>query len=959
MAKYLSGRQKVKSFSGLSSDRHLYLELNQAEPNLGFPGEKLVAVASTYYRLVTIPGGTVYDRYWAQDVPAGVVTGFTVFDEGIVALPAGNAGINSINKLDFVGSVISASAHASGIATVTVFSPGYQGNILYNNNGDIDATNLVFVDTLNTRVGIASTIPTAGLDVNTSIKINGTLYDKNNQVGTAGLVLTSTGIGVSWGAVPNGIQGIQGIQGITGSQGATGPQGTQGIQGSIGPQGTQGIQGIIGSQGTQGLQGIAGSQGTQGLQGVAGSQGIQGSAGPQGTQGIQGSLGITGAQGIQGITGSQGTQGVQGVLGIQGNQGSQGTIGSQGIQGISGTLGSQGTQGVQGVQGRQGIQGIQGIQGALGPAGPQGIQGFIGPQGVSGTSGASVNTFPTDATNKPNITTRTDSGFYEHDTPTTAEGWPVDSSWYHLLACTHSNDANYFSMQFAGSFFNNNDLYYRATNGNGATGWTRIWNSSNDGAGSGLDADLLDGISSASFLRSDADATGTGSYLFNRNNPAIGNGSYAQGNNNIELRTTNASNPILGFHRAGFTATALYHSGYGINSLRIRNADGNDGPIFSTFNDGSGSGLDADLLDGLNATSANSGSTVVSRDGSGNFSAGTITASLNGNANSVGGFNASVGSIGGNWYSRIPVIGSDGLTEMGRYIDFHSSSFDGNDSTFRFDNTSNGNLDLSGFITVRGIANTRPTNDRVQLIQSTSGSQNATLLDINAVAGASFSYAFIACYASNFSDLKWYVRGDGNTFGDGSFLTPADYAEYFEWEDGNPDNEDRRGYTVTLVGNRIRKSAEGDTILGVVSGNPAVVCDTAWSHWNEKYLKDDFNCLIYDEHNIIEWEEVIIDENGLEKKEVRTYEDWNIPEDVIVPENATIKTRDENGNRFTHPRLNPNYDPTQEYVPRSERKEWCAVGLVGKLRICKGQPVDSRWIKMRDISDKVEEWLVR
>jgi len=42
--------------------------------------------------------------------------------------------------------------------------------------------------------------------------------------------------------------------------------------------------------------------------------------------------------------------------------------------------------------------------------------------------------------------------------------------------------------------------------------------------------------------------------------------------------------------------------------------------------DGAGSGLDADLLDGLTTASANTASTVVTRDASGNFSAGTITA---------------------------------------------------------------------------------------------------------------------------------------------------------------------------------------------------------------------------------------------------------------------------------------------------------------------------------------------
>lgn len=42
--------------------------------------------------------------------------------------------------------------------------------------------------------------------------------------------------------------------------------------------------------------------------------------------------------------------------------------------------------------------------------------------------------------------------------------------------------------------------------------------------------------------------------------------------------------------------------------------------------DGSGSGIDADLLDGRNSATANTVNTVVHRDSSGNFSAGTITA---------------------------------------------------------------------------------------------------------------------------------------------------------------------------------------------------------------------------------------------------------------------------------------------------------------------------------------------
>ena len=51
-----------------------------------------------------------------------------------------------------------------------------------------------------------------------------------------------------------------------------------------------------------------------------------------------------------------------------------------------------------------------------------------------------------------------------------------------------------------------------------------------------------------------------------------------------------------------------------------------------TWVGGSGSGIDADLLDGLNSATTNTPSTIVARDASGNFSAGTITAALTGNA---------------------------------------------------------------------------------------------------------------------------------------------------------------------------------------------------------------------------------------------------------------------------------------------------------------------------------------
>lgn len=111
--------------------------------------------------------------------------------------------------------------------------------------------------------------------------------------------------------------------------------------------------------------------------------------------------------------------------------------------------------------------------------------------GASGTWGINISgnantasstpnpTFSGDSVDKDNITTRTDSGFYQSSTGTTAEGWPVnDNSWQHMIACTHSNDSNYYSMQIGGSFFDN-DFYGRKTNGSGTTGWVQFLTSGN------------------------------------------------------------------------------------------------------------------------------------------------------------------------------------------------------------------------------------------------------------------------------------------------------------------------------------------------------------------------------------------------------------------------------------------------------------------------------------------------
>jgi hypothetical protein len=223
------------------------------------------------------------------------------------------------------------------------------------------------------------------------------------------------------------------------------------------------------------------------------------------------------------------------------------------------------------------------------------------------------------------------------------------------------------------------------------------------------------------------------------------------------------------------------------------------------------------------------------------------------------------------------------------------------------------------------------------------------------------NYSFYTCFTGNgstISDVEYYLRGDGNAYADGAWNGGgADYAEYFEWEDGNSGSEDRRGWSVVLVNEKIRRATSDDdasTIIGVISGNPGVVGDSdIQGKWKGKYLTDDFGTPIRENVQAYSWETTDAEGN------ITTH---SMHEDR-VPEGVTVPTVEENST-FTsttvdRKRDNPAYVEGQEYVQREYRPEWDTVGLMGKLRILKTEQKGTNWIKMRDISDAVEEWLVR
>lgn len=149
--------------------------------------------------------------------------------------------------------------------------------------------------------------------------------------------------------------------------------------------------------------------------------------------------------------------------------------------------------------------------------------------------------------------------------------------------------------------------------------------------------------------------------------------------------------------------------------------------------------------------------------------------------------------------------------------------------------------------------------------------------------------------------------------------TGADYAELLEWEDGNTDNADRRGLFVTWGTNdKIKIASPGDEIVGIISATSSVIGNAYEDSWQGMYLTDAFGQPITQTvHHDAEYVDVYVPDIGNDGGAL----DTNHVERQLLHEAYDAE-------EYV---INSDYDPTQEYIPRSQRKEWATVGMLGQL----------------------------
>jgi hypothetical protein len=294
------------------------------------------------------------------------------------------------------------------------------------------------------------------------------------------------------------------------------------------------------------------------------------------------------------VGGTTGPMGPQGPAGETGPTGPQGPIGLTGSTGAAGATGPTGPQGSTGPAGAVGPQGLTGLTGALGP------QGVAGPAGPTGNAGADGRTILHGA-GTPVVTSAAGAvgDFYLDTAASVLYGPKTGANWVGVASVSLVGPSSGVSSVTASA---------PLSSSGGATPNISL-------SGSLSDSNLATITTAGKVANSATTATSanTASAIVARD--VAGNFSAGtisgnlSGNATTATSATNFSGTVTGDVTGTQSSTVVAYVG-GLSAANVA----------------------AGALVASSATSSNTASTIVRRDASGNFSAGTITGSLTGNA---------------------------------------------------------------------------------------------------------------------------------------------------------------------------------------------------------------------------------------------------------------------------------------------------------------------------------------
>lgn len=365
------------------------------------------------------------------------------------------------------------------------------------------------------------------------------------------------------------------------------------------------------------------------------------------------------------------------------------------------------------------------------------------------------------------------------------------------------------------------------------------------------------------------------------------------------------------------------------------------------------SGAYTTILNGSGNTSSNNFSMVV--NGRENIVSAAYHTILNGRGNSVsagvgmstiinGLNNVSLGAynfIGGGNTNRIQATISSIITGNINKI-YSDNCFIGNGSKNTIQNSSSYSSIVNGYQNI--ISNNYSfiaggtRNTASALYSFVIGTKSEAVHNYTVVLGrggkSRFAGDLVFAYGSgsaNVANNKFRVNASGQIFAvSTSVSTGADYAETMMWLDGNISNEDRVGFFVSAQDDKIYIG--NDNIIGIISSNPAILADAADFEWVGCELKDEWGRVQYDTY-----EKFIHKEN---KKDIIYRKDSELYSEIPNKSNKNgikISSFEENQYNFLKtiksPKLNPEFNPDIEYIPRSQRKEYAPVGFLGKLLV--------------------------